>query len=350
MIRASLLIWSVLLIMLASAQALSQSPTGFTVQRPSAEPALHAEDKFASIEAWAEVPAGTLDLMGRFEAVVEIRADAQVRIEDFSIADILGDAWLITVMDEAPLARTAEIGDWFGRYRLVVEPLVDGQITLGPLRLTYLIDPDPETDPTQLEPVSTTIASESIPLTVTGPGGSLPDEPHPAKEAARPDEPFDWRALFITGAAIGVVAPILAAFVLAVRTTRRRTRNEAPQRCMEQLDALERVVRAAGPSGMAIDGPAVATEALTSIRVMLDESLGLRCRAMSGAELVESRELRGVLSVDAFDHLRTLVERTESVRFAGGTLDEPQAHDLIASARRLAQAVQVQQQGRGGHA
>lgn len=350
MIRASLLIWSVLLIMFASAQALSQSPTGFTVQRPNAEPALRAEDEFASIEAWAELPAGTLDLMGRFEAVVEVRADARVRLEGFSIADALGDAWLITVMDEVPVARTTEFGDWFGRYRLVVEPLIDGQITLGPLRLTYLTDPDPETDPTQLEPVSTTIASESIPMTVTGPGGSLPDEPHPAKEATRPEEPFDWQAVFVVGAAIGVVAPILAAFVLALRTTRRRIRNEAPQRCMEQLDALDRVVRAAGPSGMAIDGAAVATEALASVRAMLDESLGLRCRAMSGAELVESRELRGVLSADAFDHLKSLVERTESVRFAGGTLDEPEAHELIASARRLAVAVQVQRQGRGAQA
>jgi hypothetical protein len=81
---------------------------------------------------------------------------------------------------------------------------------------------------------------------------------------------------------------------------------------------------------------------------MLDESLGLRCRAMSGPELLESRDLRGVLSADAFDHLKGLVERTESVRFAGGTLDEQQAHDLIACARRLALAVQVQQGGRIG--
>lgn len=316
--------------------------------RPSGEPSLRAEDDFAIIEAWADIPEGSLDLMGRFEAVVEVRADAQVRVGDFSIADVFGDEVLVTVIESTPLAKSTQLGDWFGRYRVMIEPLIDGGITLGPLRFTYLIDPDPETNPTQLEPISTTITSESIPLAIAGPGGSLPEAPRPAKEVARPEEPFPWQAVLVAGAGVGVVAPIITALVLAARTTRRRTRNESPQRCIEQLEALDRVVRAAAPSGMAIDGPAVATEALTSVRTMLDESLGLRCRAMSGTELLESRELRGVLSAEAYDHLRTLVERTESVRFAGGTLHEPEAQELIACARRLARAVQVQQQGPGG--
>ena len=140
---------------------------------PEKEPTLAASDDRASVQAWIDLPEGRLELLGRFEGVVEVRADAGVRIDNWSIDDAMGDSMLVTVLDANPLGRR-EIGDWYGRYEVIVEPLVDGRVTVGPLTLTYLIDPDPEADPTQLEPERVKLASGSLEIEVASPGGANP--------------------------------------------------------------------------------------------------------------------------------------------------------------------------------
>jgi hypothetical protein len=329
---------------LAGVCALSGAVPAFG-QGAEPAPVLSVSDDLAFAEAMFSFPEGRIGLLDRFEAVIEVRADASVRIDGWSVEDALGDEVLVTVVDSQPLERSGEFGSWYGRYEVVVEPLVDGELTIGPLAVVYLIDPDREADPTQLEPTRVRLRSEVLSIAVAGPGGALPSEARPAKPPTRPDEGFAWRVLLIVGASVGVVAPIMAALVLAVRTTTRRVRDEAPERCTEELASLERVVRAAGPSGLAIDGGAVAGEAMRSVRAMLDASLGLRTSAMSGREMLESAALRSVLAADAFDRLRELVEASEAVRFAGAGLDEARAFELVESARRVAIAVRRQRGG-----
>lgn len=317
------------------------------VRRPAGEPILRAEDERASVEAWAELPSGPMDLLGRFEAVVEVRADAGVNIESWSIDDVFGDAMLVTVIEAQELERAEELGGWFGRYAVLVEPLIDGEVSFGPLRLSYLVDPDPDTDSTQLEPVRTRIASEVLELVVRGPGGEVPAEASGAKAPIEPEPPFDWRIVLIAGAASGVVLPTLAALVLAARTSRRRRRSEAPQQCEAKLDALQRVVGAAGPSGLGVNGAAVANETIDAVREMLDDVYRLGARALSGPELAAHDRVRSVLSAQACERLEELVEASEGVRFAGRTIDEAQAMRMIGCARALARAIASQRRAMG---
>jgi hypothetical protein len=317
------------------------------VRRPVGEPILRAEDDRATIEAWAELPTEPMDLLGRFEAVVEVRADAGVRIDGWTIDDAFGDALLVTVIEAQELERGDELGGWFGRYAVLVEPLIDGDVGFGPLRLSYLVDPDPETDPTQLEPVRTRIESEALGLVVRGPGGELPGQPSGAKSPIEPERPFDWRIVLIAGAASGVVLPTLAALVLAARTSRKRTRNEAPQECEAKLDALERVVGAAEPGGLGVNGAAVANEVMDAVREMLDDAYRLGARALSGPELVANDRVRLVLSAQACERLEDLVEASEGVRFAGRTIDAAEAAAMIDGARALARAVASQRRAMG---
>ena len=312
------------------------------VERPSGEPLLRAEDDLAIVEAWADLPQGSLDLLDRFEAVVEVRADAGVKIENWSIDDAFGDALLVTVIDAQELENLGDLGGWFGRYAVMVEPLVDGEVGFGPLRLSYLVDPDPESDPTQLVPTRTIIESDALQLIVRGPDGEIVSEPTDAKGAIEAERPFDWRPVLLGGAAAGVVLPTLAALVLAARTTRRRKRSEAPQRCEAELDALRRVVRAAEPSGLGVDSGAVSTEVMQSVRAMLDDAYGLRTRAMSGPEMVASERLRSVLSADAFDRLRVVVESTDGAKFAGDRFDAVEAKRVMDAASDLARAIASQ--------
>lgn len=312
------------------------------VERPEGEPLLRAEDERAIVEAWADLPEGPMELLGRFEAVVEVRADAGVRIEDWSIDTAFGDELLVTVSEAQELENRGELGGWFGRYAVVVEPLMDGDLDFGPLRLSYLVDPDPEADPVQLEPVRTRIESGVLTISVRGPGGDVPRDAAGSKPAIEAEEPFDWRLVLIAGAAGGVVLPVLGALVLAVRSSRRRSRSDAPERCLEKLAALERVARAAEPGGLGVNGSALATEAMGSVRSMLDDAYGLGTRSMSGLEMVASAGVRAVLSADACDHLRGLVETTEGARFAGEVITEDEAAAIIASARELARSVASQ--------
>jgi hypothetical protein len=308
------------------------------------EPTLAASDDRASVRAWIDLPEERLELLGRFEGVVEVRADGGVRIENWSIDDALGDEVLVTVLDAQALER-AELGDWYGRYEVMVEPLVDGVIEVGPLRLAYLIDPDPEADPTQLEPERVRLVSESLRVTVAGPGGAIPETPAPAKDAIEADRPFAWRALMIGGAAVGVVGPVVFALVLAARSTTRRRREDAPLDCLAELEALERVVRASDGVTTRIDGAPIAGEVLTSVRTMLDRVFRLSTMSQSGPELLRDDRLRSVLSVDGYEHLRTLVERGEASRFAGQALERDRAIELIDGAKRIARAVRAQRGG-----
>ena len=308
------------------------------------EPTLAASDDRASVRAWIDLPEGRLELLGRFGGVVEVRADGGVRIENWSIDDALGDEVLVTVLDAQALER-AELGDWYGRYEVMVEPLVDGVIEVGPLRLAYLIDPDPEADPTQLEPERVRLVSESLRVTVAGPGGAIPETPAPAKDAIEADRPFAWRTLMIGGAAVGVVGPVVFALVLAARSTTRRRREDAPLDCLAELEALERVVRASDGVTTRIDGAPVAGEVLASVRTMLDRVFRLSTMSQSGPELLRDDRLRSVLSVDGYEHLRTLVERGEASRFAGQALERDRAIELIDGAKRIARAVRAQRGG-----
>lgn len=308
------------------------------------QPTLAASDDRASVRAWIDLPNEQLELLGRFEAVVEVQADAGLRIENWSIDDALGDSVLLTVLDAQELSR-AELGDWYARYEVMVEPLIDGTIEIGPLTLTYLIDPDPEADPTQLEPERVRLRSDALTVEVTGPGGGPPQSPAPAKAPIEADQTFPWRTVMIVGASIGVIGPIATALVLAVRTSARRDRDDAPELCLAELESLERVVRASDGQTVQVDGAAVAGEALSSVRAMFDRVFRLRTTAQSGPELLRDDRLRSVLSVDAYEHLRGLVERSESARFAGQTLEQQQAFELIDDARRIARAVRSQRGG-----
>lgn len=334
--------WTIVTGLCALATAIAEP----VVERPAGEPLLRAEDEMAIVEAWAELPAGPMDLLGRFEAVVEVRADASVRIENWSIDDAFGDAMLVTVVEAQRLERV-ELGGWFGRYAVVVEPLVDGEVSFGPLRLSYLVDPDPEADPTQLEPTRTGIESDAITLEVRGPGGEVPERPRQAKAAIEPEKPFDWRPLLIGGAALGVVLPIGAALVMAARTSKRRRRSDAPERCAEELEALRRVVRAGAPSGLGVDSAAVAGEVMQSVRAMLDDAYGLSTRNLSGPEMIKDARVRSVLSADALEWLGEVVESTEGARFAGASFDAQGAERVIESAAALARAVGSQRRAMG---
>ncbi len=311
---------------------------------PEKEPTLAASDDRASVQAWIDLPEGRLELLGRFEGVVEVRADAGVRIDNWSIDDAMGDSMLVTVLDANPLERR-ELGDWYGRYEVIVEPLVDGRVTVGPLTLTYLIDPDPEADPTQLEPERVRLVSESLRITVAGPGGAIPETPAPAKDPIEADRAFAWRSVLIVGASVGVVGPVVMALVLAARSTTRRRREDAPLDCLAELEALERVVRASDGVMTRIDGAPIAGEVLASVRTMLDRVFRLSTMSQSGPELLRDDRLRSVLSVDGYEHLRTLVERGEASRFAGQALERDRAIELIESAKRIARAVRAQRGG-----
>jgi len=317
------------------------------VRRPAGEPNLRAEDDRATIEVWADLPTAPMDLLGRFEAVVEVRADAGVRIDGWSIDDVFGDALLVTVVEAIELERGDQLSGWFGRYAVLVEPLIDGELNFGPLRLSYLVDPDLESDPTQLEPVRTRIESEALGLVVRGPGGALPVKPSGAKSPIQPESAFDWRFVLIAGAASGVVLPTLAALVLAARTSKRRTRTDAPQECEAKLDALERVVGAAEPGGLGVNGAAVANEVIDAVRTMLDDAFGLGARNLSGSELVTSDRVRSVLSAQACERLEELVQASEGVRFASRTIDQAEAAGMIECARALARAVDSQRRAMG---
>lgn len=330
--------WTMVTALCAAAAACAEP----VVERPPGEPLLRAEDDLAIVEAWADLPEGPMDLLDRFEAVVEVRADAGVRIENWSIDDAFGDALLVTVVEAQELANQGDLGGWFGRYAVVVEPLVDGELSFGPLRLSYLVDPDPETDPTQLEPTRTRIESQALPLVVRGPDGDIATEPKGAKGAIEAERPFDWRTVLIAGTAAGVLLPAIAAFVLAARTTQWRKRSEAPQRCEEELAALRRVVHAAEPSGLGVDSAAVSTEVMQSVRAMLDDAYGLRTRALSGPEMIASERVRSVLSADAFERLREVVESTEGARFAGERFGAGEADRILDAANALARAVTSQ--------
>jgi len=312
------------------------------VERPSAEPLLRAEDDMAIVEAWADLPAGPMELLDRFEAVVEVRADASVRIENWTIDDAFGDALLVTVVEAQELANQGDLGGWFGRYAVVVEPLVDGEVGFGPLRLSYLVDPDPETDPTQLEPTRTTIESDALRLVVRGADGEIVSDPRSPKGAIEAERPFAWRTVLIAGLAAGVLLPAFAALVLAARTTQWRKRSEAPQRCEAELNALRRVVHAAEPGGLGVDSAAVSSEVMQSVRAMLDDAYGLRTRALSGPEMIASERLRSVLSADAFDRLRVVVDSTEGARFAGERFGASEADRILDAASGLARSVASQ--------
>ncbi|MFB3430579.1 MAG: hypothetical protein ABL309_06645 [Phycisphaerales bacterium] len=311
---------------------------------PESEPTLFASDARASASAWFELPDGRLELLGRFEGVVEVRADAGVRIDNWSIDDAMGDSMLVTVLDANPLERR-ELGDWYGRYEVIVEPLVDGQVTVGPLMLTYLVDPDPEADPTQLQPERVRLMSGSLEIEVASPGGAVPDTPAPAKDPVEADRAFAWRSVLIVGASVGVVGPVAMALVLAARSTMRRRREDAPLECLAELEALERVVRASDGVTARVDGASVAGEAFASVRTMLDRVFQLSTMSRSGPELLRDDRLRSVLSVDGYEHLRALVERGEASRFAGQSLERDRAIELIESAKRIARAVRAQRRG-----
>ena len=305
-------------------------------------PTLAVSDDRAAAEAFIDLPDGGLDLLGRFEGVIEVRADAGVRIDNWAIEDALGDQVLLTILDEQPLALATELGGWYGRYEVMIEPLVDGDIEVGPLTLTYLIDPDPEVDPTQIEPERFRLVSESVTVSVAGPGGTIPERAAPAKDPIQAEHPFEWRIVFIAGASIGVVGPVIAALVLALRTSSRRDREDAPQDCLTELDALERVVRASEGNATQISGASVAGEALAAARSMLDRLFRFDTLSQSGAELLRDDRLRSSLSVDAYEHLTQLVEGAEEARFAGRAMTADEAVELIGCARRVARALRVQ--------
>jgi len=316
------------------------------VLRPQGEALLSAQDDLASIELWAMPGPGELDLLGRFEAVLEVRADASVRVDRWSIADALGESMLVTVVESEPLenrsALGGELGGWFGRYALLVEPLVEGEVELGPLRLVYLIDPDREANPTQLEAERRVLQSEGLALVVRGPGGVVVDRPAGAKGALDAERPFEWRHVLIAGVAMGVIGPVLAAGLLAARATRRQSRDGAPAACIETLDALERVIGAATGSELGVNGSALAGEALGAVRVMLDSVFGLGTRAQSGTEMVACPRLRSVLSADACDRLGVLVEASERARFAGAAMSADEARAMLEAARAVARGVDSQ--------
>ncbi len=137
-------------------------------------------------------PAARLELLGRFEGVVEVRADAGVRIDNWSIDDAMGDSMLVTVLDANPLER--EFGDWYGRYEVIVEPLVDGQVTVGPLMLTYLVDPDPEaTRRNYSRERATDVGLSRIEVASPGRGPT----PAAAKDPVEADRAFAWRSVLM---------------------------------------------------------------------------------------------------------------------------------------------------------
>lgn len=315
------------------------------VRRPTESPLLSASDDIAAIEFWAAPPA-ELDLLGRFEAVLEVRADASVRVDRWNVRDALGTALLVTVLEASEVQRVSRLdgepGEWFGRYALLVEPLVDGEVVLGPIRLEYLVDPDPRSDPTQIAPTRVVVETDRISLPVRGPGGELPAYGAAAKGAVEADRPFNWRVVLVSGLVVGVAGPAVAALALASRTATRRRREDAPAECMQVIESLERVASSADDHAISVNGANLAAETVTAIRAMLEIVYRLPASTMTGPELVSSGELRGVLSADAFEQLRHLVEATEQARFAGATLDRQQSLELLASAKAVVQAVEAQ--------
>jgi hypothetical protein len=314
------------ILLLAITLSVALSRPGFAVDLvvPSASTA----DNDATVWWWAESPVIDVAAPSKESArggnslptvadtitrAIRVATEPGVTVEwpaSLVVGGDLGGLTISAIRDEPP--RVDEQGRIVSVRVLELEPFLPGDFELGPIEFSIRREGDPSVETLTLPPTQVTIAplfADDAPIELAGPKGVV-DAPEQAAEDL---------TLWIVGGSAAVA--ICAAFGAALVLRRNGLEQSASpsERALEELAALEDLVRGEGTMGQRPTNERAYTVLSSILRTYIEARFGYRATARTTEEFLrDAADSRaGRLPTEAAQQLRAVLEACDEVKFAG---------------------------------